>query len=91
MNINRAAGPGVWTREQQKIFFPTFRDKERGTQSLQLAGCLYRCNPDFPRFNVPSKKIPLDPDYPLGIKKSYISEVYDVSLDSSHQGESEYV
>ena len=33
---------GVWTREQQKIFFPTFRDKERGTQSLQLAGCLYQ-------------------------------------------------
>ena len=23
-------------------FFPTFRDKERGTQSLQLAGCLYQ-------------------------------------------------
>ena len=33
---------GVWTRERQKIFFPTFRDKERGTQSLQLAGCLYQ-------------------------------------------------
>ena len=25
-----------------KDFFPTFRDKERGTQSLQLAGCLYQ-------------------------------------------------
>ena len=49
------------------------------------------CNPDFPRSDLPSKKITLDPDYPLGIKKSYISEVYEVSLDSSHQEESEYV